>query len=250
MHHNRGWYYHFVDMRTGQRVWDSEISSIDTSLLLAGALMIGQYLGDPEVKGLAEELYRRVDFRWMQTDGGKRPFEKLLGHGWVPERGFLPFRWGSYCEHMLLYLLAIGSPTRPIPADSWYAWARPVGEYAGHRTFAIGPLFVHQFSHAFVDFRGRRDRQGYDYWESSVAATKANRQFCIDNSGKYRTYRADVWGLSASDGQSGYRAYAAPPGRVVHDGTVTPWAAVASIVFTPDLSTSAAQHIYEPTLCA
>ncbi len=245
MDQQHGWFYHFVDMRSGKRAWNSEVSSIDTALFLAGAMFLGRYFANTEVAELADELYRRVDFQWMLTDGGARPHEKLLCHGWTPERGFLPYRWDSYSEHMILYLLAIGSPTRPIPAESWDAWARLLGEYANHRTFAINVLFVHQFSHAFIDFRGKQDRGGYDYWRSSSEATLANRQFCIDNAGRFRTYGENVWGLSASDGPDGYRAYSAPPGRANHDGTIAPWAAAASIVFTPDLSLAAMQHIYQ-----
>jgi hypothetical protein len=239
-----GFYFHFVDWRTGERVWRSEISSIDTALFLAGALFAGRYFADTEVAELADELYRRVDFQWLLTDDGARPQEKLLGHGWTPERGFLPYRWDSYSEHMILYLLAIGSPTHPIPAESWDAWARPPGEYAGHRTFAINVLFVHQFSHAFVDFRGKRDRLGFDYFQSSVQATLANRQFCLDNAERFRAY-SDACCLSACDGPDGYRAYSALPGQANHDGTIAPWAAVASIVFMPDLSLGTMGHIYQ-----
>ncbi|MCI0720061.1 MAG: hypothetical protein L0338_13990 [Acidobacteria bacterium] len=243
MDQQRGWFYHFVDMRGGKRAWNSEVSSIDTALFLAGALFLGRYFADTEVTELADELYRRVDFQWMLTDGGARPHEKLLCHGWTPERGFLPYRWDSYSEHMILYLLAIGSPTHPIPAESWDAWARPIGEYAGYRTFALGPLFVHQFSHCFVDFREKKDRLDYDYFQSSVQATLANRQFCIDNAERFQAYGENVWGLSACDGPNGYRAYSALPGQANHDGTIAPWAAIASIVFTPDLSLAAMQHI-------
>ena len=128
MPHEHGWYYHFVDMRTGARVWECELSSIDTALLLAGALTAGSYFGG-EVEALADDIYARVDFPWMLTDGGQKPDSTTLCHGWKPELGFLPSRWDSYSEHMVLYLLAIGSPTRPIPAATWDAWDRPEGEY-------------------------------------------------------------------------------------------------------------------------
>jgi len=245
MEHNHGFYYHFVDLKTGERMWESEISSIDTALFLAGALSIGSYFQNTEVQTIANELYRRVDFQWMLTDGGALPDELLLSHGWKPETGFLPYRWDSYNELMILYQLAIGSPTHPIPASSWEAWARPMGTYAGYTTFAIGPLFTHQYSHIFIDFQNKRDNLGYDYWSSSVNATKANRQFCIDKKGEYKTYSENVWGLTACDGPDGYRAYGAPPGHIDQDGTVSPGAPAASIVFTPELSISALKHIYQ-----
>lgn len=234
LHHERGWLYHFVDWKTGSRVWKCEISTIDTALFLAGALLAGEYFGG-EVKSLANALYHRVDFQWMLTDGGARPDEKLLCHGWKPETGFLKARWDNYSEHLLLNLLAIGSPTHPIPASCWEAWERNTGEYAGFKTFKCGPLFTYQYSQAFIDFRGRRDRKNFDYFASAVEATKANRQFCLDQSATFKTYGPNVWGLSACDRPGGgYEAYGAPPGRVVHDGTIAPWATVAAIAFTPE----------------
>lgn len=245
MEHNHGFYYHFVDMDTGKRVWNCEISSIDTALFIAGALFVGEYFKGTEVKDLADELYQRVDFQWMLTDGGTRPNEKLLNHGWKPETGFLAYRWDSYSELMILYLLAIGSPLHPIPADCWDAWKRPMGTYANYTTFAQGPLFTHQFSHIFIDFRNKKDKLSYDYWTSSVNATKANRQFCIDNAGKFKTYGPNVWGLTASDSPEGYREFGAPPGIAQHDGTVSPGAPAASIVFTPELSIEAVKFMYQ-----
>ena len=240
--HEHGWYYHFVDMRTGERVWRCELSSIDTALLLAGALTAGAYFGG-EVGELANAIYERVDFQWMLTDGGAKPDSLTLCHGWKPESGFLASRWDSYSEHMVLYLLGIGSPTHPIPAETWEAWARPVGEYGGYETFRVGPLFTHQFSHAFVDFQGAVDAGGRDYWRSSVNATLANRQFCIDNADAYATYGPDVWGLSACDGPDGYRAYSAPPGRIEHDGTVAILATLGSAPFAPELVASFAGRL-------
>jgi exo-beta-1,3-glucanase (GH17 family) len=245
MENHHGFYYHFVDVNTGERVWKAEVSSIDTALFLAGALFIGEYFKGTEVETLAHELYRRVDFQWLLTDDGARPDEKRLSHGWKPETGFLSHRWDSYSELMILYQLAIGSPTYPIPASSWEAWERPMDSYAGYVTFAIGPLFTHQFSHIFIDFQNKRDRLGYDYWMSSVNASKANRQFCIDNVENFKTYGENVWGLTASDGPTGYEAYGAPPGYIRHDGTVSPGAPAASIVFTPELSLSALKYMYQ-----
>jgi hypothetical protein len=246
MENIHGFYYHFVNLNTGERVWESEVSSIDTALFLAGALTVGQCYPGTEVESLANELYERTDFGWLLTDGGSRPGELLIGHGWKPETGFLPYRWDTYSELMILYQLAIGSPTHPIPVDSWMAWRRPAGEYAGYVSLAQGPLFTHQFSQAWLDLRCKQDTLGYDYFESSINATLANRQFAIDQSQWFSTYSENVWGLTASDGpDGGYHAYGAPPGIPLHDGTVAPSAPAGSIVFTPRLSTEALQTMYE-----
>ncbi len=232
MYENRGFYYHFVDVRTGERVWKSEVSSVDTALFLAGALFAGAFYAGTEVAELAEELYHRVDFQWMLTDGGARPHSRTLNMGWTPEHGFLGSRWAHYSELMILSLLAIGSPTHPIPAETWRSWERPERSYGGHT--AIGgdlPLFVHQYSHLWVDFKKVQDGHA-DYYGNSVQATLLNRRFARDHQGRFMTFR-EFWGLSASDGPSGYRAYAPVLGRT--DGTVCPSAALASIIFTPGL---------------
>jgi hypothetical protein len=245
MENVHGFYYHFVDLNTGERVWDSVISSIDTALFLAGVLVSTACFPDSPVETIANELYARTDFEWLRTDGGIQPEQLLLGHGWTPETGFLPYRWDTYSELMILYLLALGSPTHPIPAASWTAWSRPTGEYAGLSTFAQGPLFTHQYSQAFVDFRDQRDSLGFDYFTSSVKATLINRQFAIDHKNTFKTYDDHIWGLTASDGPQGYTAYGAPPGTINHDGTVSPAAPAGSIVFTPCLSIAALRTMYD-----
>jgi len=242
--HKHGWFYHFVNWETGKRIWNCELSSIDTALLLMGALVAAQYFNTREIKALANSLYERVDFQWMLTDGGAKPDEKLIGHGWKPETGFLRSRWHSYCEHMLLYLLAMGSPTYPIPKECWVVWERPHVTYKGFEMLTGGPLFLHQMSHVYIDFRSKRDRLGYHYGASSRNATLAQKQFCIDWRDQFKTYSADTWGLTASDGPDGYRAYGAP-GMIEHDGTVAPTAAITSILFTPDESLAAAKAFYE-----
>lgn len=235
-----GWLFHFVDFRTGERLWNCELSSIDTTLLLTGILTVGQYFGG-ETRELAQKIYHRVDFDWMRTDGGTKPNEKTLSMGWRPENGWINSRWRDYNEHLVLNLLAIGSPTHPIPADCWKAWKRQVGEYKGHKTLACGPLFTHQYSQAFVDFRGRKDSLGFNYFDSSIQATLANRQFCIDEG-----YGPNMWGLSATDKpDGGYDAYGAPPGEAKHDGTISPWNTAAAIVFTPDLVMAAVRNLRE-----
>lgn len=232
--HERGWLYHFIDMGTGARMPGSEASSIDTALLLAGALTARQCFGDAEAASLASSLYERVDFPWMLRGG-------LFSHGWTPERGFLPSRWDGYSEHMVLALLAIGSPSRPVPAGLWQRWRRGQTRYAGRAYFAgASPLFIHQYSHAFVDFRGLRDRRGIDYHENSVRATLAHREFFQRRVLRERYgYGPDEWGLTSSDGPDGYRTWGAPAPAGSIDGTVVPSAAGGSLMFTPEESVDA-----------
>src|SRR3712207_2851872 len=151
--HERGWLLHWMDRPTGARRWQSEYSSIDTALLLAGVLTArGYFRGDAEVARLATLVYNRVDFRWMLAG-----HPSLLSHGWRPETGFLKPRWDAYSEHLILQLLAVGSPTRAVHPRAWLAWQRERITYAGLTYVTGGPLFVHQYSHAWVDFRGRRE---------------------------------------------------------------------------------------------
>lgn len=237
MESEHGFFYHFVDMETGKRVWECEISSIDTTLFLSGALTAAAYFGDAQTSGLADKLYHRADWRWMANGG------ELLAGGWKPESGFLSYRWHQYDESMVMYLLALGSPTHPLEAGSWRAIKRIIGRYKGYELIASPPLFTHQFSHVFVDFRGKSD--GYaDYFQNSVQATLANRRFCMDNAKSFKSYGPSSWGLTASIGPDGYNAFGAPPGQASHDGTVAPAAAAGSIVFTPELSIAALRHFY------
>jgi hypothetical protein len=238
-----GWFYHWMDAATGDRQWNSEISSIDTALLLAGVLTAGQYFHDDEIGRLARRIYERVDFQWMLAGS-----PSLLAHGWKPESGFLPNRWDSYCELTILYLLAIGSPAHAIPPQAWYAWRRPRMTYAGYPFIYDGPLFVHQYSHAWIDFRSRREVQPThtDYFENSVAATRAHREFCITLAAKFpKSYGPDVWGISASDSAHGYYAWGGPPAQGPIDGTVVPCAPGGSLMFTPDICLTALRTMRE-----
>jgi hypothetical protein len=238
--HQEGFLYHFLDPKTGKRVWSSEASSIDTALLLAGALLAAQYYPGTEIETIAKELYARVDWKWMMNGS------KFICMGWTPESKFLPYYWDSYNELMLLVALAVGSPTKPAPPEAWHAWLRPEGEYNGHRVIyaSSGSLFTYQYSHAFIDFRPLVDL-GNNFFENSTAATLANRDFSLSFSGKYKGYSQDSWGLSASVGPGGYKAYGAKPGGAVHDGTIAPYAALSSIPFTPELSMKAVKFFYE-----
>ncbi|MEK6281000.1 MAG: glucoamylase family protein [Acidobacteriota bacterium] len=237
--HERGWFYHWMDAKTGERRWQSEVSSIDTALLLAGVLTVRQYYrNDPEIAQLATKIYNRVDFRWMLNGD-----PLLLSHGWKPETGFLKSRWDTYSEDTILYLLAYGSPSHPTSPKSWYALWRDRYRYDRFSYFTtIGvPLFMHQYAHAWIDYRNRRETTGdrIDYFENSVNATLAHRKFCIDLSHDFPGFGPDVWGITASDSANGYLAWGGPPRDPAIDGTVVPSAAGGSLMFTPELSIAA-----------
>jgi hypothetical protein len=231
--HVHGWFHHFEDAATGEPAPNSEVSSIDTALLLAGALSIGRHFAGTEVERLAEEIYARVDFPWMMTDGGTKPDERTLSMGWTPS-GFLKSRWNVYSEHMILYMLGLGSPTHPLPADSWRAWSRP----AAPITEASGPLFTHQYPQLWLDLRGWKD-DGHDYFDQSTQATLIHRDAAVAASGEYSTYGPNCWGWTACDGPEGYFPYGAYPKHPQHDGTIAPAAAGGSAAFTPELSIAA-----------
>lgn len=240
-----GWFYHWLDSETGERRWNSEVSSIDTALLLGGVLTARQYYRhDAEIFRLATRIYQRVDFRWMLNGHAT-----LLSHGWKPETGFLRSRWDTYSEDAILYLLAIGAPTHPISPESWYAFWRDRYRYEGFAYFtSIGvPLFMHQYSHAWVDFRDRRESRGdrIDYYENSINATLAHRAFCINLAHEFKAFGPNIWGITASDSAKGYLAWGGPPRDPAIDGTVVPCAAGGSLMFTPELSVQALRTMHE-----
>lgn len=240
-----GWFYHWMDAKTGERRWQSEISSIDTALLLAGVLTARQrFRDDPEIVRLAGAIYRRVDFKWMLNGD-----PVLLSHGWKPETGFLGPRWDTYSEDTILYLLAIASPTHPIPSRSWSALWRDRYRYGSYTYFTtIGvPLFMHQYAHAWIDYRNRRETRGdrIDYFQNSVNATRAHRAFCLTLSGEFPGYEKNVWGITASDSAKGYLAWGGPPRDPDIDGTVVPSAAGGSLMFTPEISVAALRTMRE-----
>ena len=243
-HHEHGWFYHWMNSRTGAREWRSEISSIDTALLLGGVLTARQYFrNDPEIVRLATKIYERIDFQWMLNG-----HPHLLSHGWRPEDGFIKHRWGNYSEHASLYLLAIGSPTHPITPEAWYAWKRDWITYGEYKFLSGGaPLFIHQYPHAWVDFRGRRESKEprVDYFENSVIATRAHRQFCLDLAKEFPAYSENIWGITASDGAKGYLAWGGPPRHPRIDGTVVPCAAGGSLMFAPDITLPALREMRE-----
>ena len=188
--HHQGFFYHFVNMKTGERAWNSELSSIDTALLLAGALTARQYYAGTEVETLATKLYDRVNWPWMMGDG------RTLSMGWTPENDFISFRWDHFSEHLVLQMLGLGSNTHPLPRETWDAWTRgPVYEHEGNRFMSYPPLFVHQFSHAWIDFKGKRDKYA-DYWTNSVFATQAHRAMFSGLAEQFPKYSEMLWGLS------------------------------------------------------
>jgi len=243
MEQEHGWFYHFVDLHTGARAWRSELSSIDTALLLAGVLTARRCFDDDQaIAGDAERIYRRVDFRWMLAG-----HPGLLAHGWKPESGFLTGRWDHYCELMILYLLGIGSPTHPIPAASWRAWSRPRMTFSGYE-YVSGPdpLFVHQYAHAWIDFRGRRETgSGINWFENSVTATRAHKAFCLALAPEFPGYANNVWGITASDSRNGYVAWGGPPRHRAIDGSVVPAAAAGSLMLAPDIALPAVREMRE-----
>src|ERR1700722_6826010 len=235
-----GWFYHWMDVSTGDRKWDSETSSVDTAFLLAGVLTAGQYFSDdPEIPKLANEIYARVDFQWMLNGDSL-----LLSHGWRNGKGFIKNKWDTYCELGLLYGLAIGSTTHPISAESWYAWQRPLYQYGNYDFISGGPLFTHQYSQAWIDFRNRRDRGFLDFFLNSVNATRANQQYSLSLD-LPNTFGQNIWGITASDGPKGYRIYGEIKAFDPVDGTVAPAAAGGSLMFTPDISIPALKAIQE-----
>lgn len=225
-----GFYYHFIDIETGARWEKVELSSIDTSLLLCGVLTARQHFADAEIQDLATKIYNRVDWPWMLNGGN------TFSMGWHPENGFLKARWEHYCELMMIYLLAIGSPTHGVSPDTWKAWKRPKVTFEGI-TFVSGndPIFTHQYSQAWFDFRGKKDTfTGTNYFENSVLATKAHKLFCLSLKPKFPDYSEDLWGISASDYEKGYTAWGGPPAIGPLDGSIVPCATGGSLPFLPD----------------
>jgi hypothetical protein len=255
----RGFYYHFLDMDTGRRAWQCELSTVDSAFLLAGMLTAASYFIDDtpdqrEIRELAELLYRRADWSWAQTEDG------TIGHGWRPETGFIPHCWQGYDEGLLLYVLALGSPTHALPPSAFSAWA---STYEWMRCYDIdhlysAPLFTHQLSHLWIDFRGIQDafmrEKGIDYFENSRRATLIQQRYAIDNPLAFKGYGAHCWGITASDGPGpatliidgverrfyDYEGRGAPCG--IDDGTLAPWAVVASLPFAPEIVMPTLHH--------
>jgi hypothetical protein len=258
----RGFYYHFLDMQSGLRAWTSEVSLIDTTFLLAGMLAAAAYFNQDtkeefEIRTLADRLYRRADWPWALN--GK----DTVSHGWKPESGFLNYGWDGYNEALLLYVLGLGSPTHPLPEVSYRSWTEA---YQWENLYGVeflyaGPLFVHQFSHAWIDFQGIQDafmrEKGIDYFENSRRATFVQQAYAMRNPKDWKGYDKNCWGISACEGPgfearlverterrfSGYAARGVPYGP--DDGTLAPGAALSSLPFAPEIVLPLLGHLTE-----
>ncbi len=257
----KGFYYHFLDMKSGQRAWSCELSTIDTAILVAGMLAAAQYfsfdLADEwEIRLLADKLYRRVDWQW--AIGSER--EATVALGWKPESGFLPYQWHGYSEGLLLYLLGLGSPTFALPEESYQAFT---STYEWREVYDIeylyaGPLFIHQLTHLWIDFRGVQDSfmrsKGSNYFENARRAAFVQQQYAIHNPHGFEGYSEECWGITASDGPGprtlrvdgverhfyGYEARGVTEGP--DDGTIAPWVVVSSLPFAPEIVLPAIRH--------
>ncbi|MEO7009115.1 MAG: glucoamylase family protein [Caldimonas sp.] len=257
---HRGFYFHFLDMQSGTRVWLSEVSLIDTAFLIAGMLTAAAYFDaasadEIELRRLADCLYKQVDWRWAQRD------DSAVTHGWKPECGFLNYGWEGYSEALLLYMLGLGSPTHPLTAEGYPAWTVTYQweNLYGHDYLYAGPLFIHQFSHAWIDFRGIRDpfmrEKDCDYFENSRRATYVQREYATRNPHSFAGYGPDCWGISAGDGPSAeprlvagrrqaffnYAARGVPYGP--DDGTIAGSAVLSSLVFAPEITLPALRRL-------
>ena len=258
----KGFYYHFLDMQTGKRVWQCELSLIDTALLIAGVLVAGCYFdaaGEGEIRELADALYRRVDWRWAQNGA------RGLSQGWKPESGFLHYRWEGYNEAALLYVLGLGSPTFPLTPVAYRTWQLTYQweNLLGRDVLYSGPLFTHLFSHAWIDFRGIRDafmrEKGSDYFENTKSAIAIHREYGERNPYGFKAYSRDFWGVTAGDGPMplhrrdrrffGYMSRGVPYGP--DDGTIAPWAMLATLPFAPEAAVAGTRRLLEiyPQVC-
>lgn len=239
----RGWYYHFVNQKTGERVWNCELSTIDTALLLAGVITAQQYFrDDAELFNLGTEIFARVDFAWLLDER-----TGLFRMGWLPEKGFLRAEWIEYDEEASLYLLGIASPTNPIPARCWYRFERPPIVLAGYQFVGRGPIFTHQYSQAWLYLRNLRDGPpfGIDYFQNSTVATYAFRALCLSLRGMYPSFSEDLWGVTPSDSDIGYVIWGKPTSRRDFDGTIVPCAPGGSLMFAPEICLPALRYMHE-----
>ena len=246
-----GFFYYFLNAATGERAGRSEVSTIDSAILFAGALVAAEYFGndndvEEQIRGLGVSLYLNADWHWAS------PRPPAISHGWSPEKGFLRYDWRGYNEALLLYILALGSPTYPAPQAAYDEWlsAYKWKSIYGYQLLYGGPFFVHQTAHSFIDFRGIRDRyvgaRGIDYFENSRRATYVQREYAIRNPRGYAGYGENCWGISASTGPGvgrfhAYRARGVPFGP--DDGTIAPWATAASLPFAPEIVLPALAHM-------
>ena len=242
MESTNGFFYHFINLETAKREWKSEVSIIDTAIFICGALLSGEYFGGT-VKEKATKLYKNINWEWY-LDKSTNQFYM----GYLPESGFSG-HWDMYAEQLMLYILAVASPTFPVEVSTYKDFQKPVTDYKQIKNIVYtycGTLFTYQYSHAWIDFRNRKDEQGIDWFENSIKATLANREYCIENKEKFKTFGENSWGLTACIGPKGYNGgFGAMPAFSTleeNDGTISPSGAAGSIVFTPELSINALTH--------
>lgn len=242
MESTNGFFYHFINLETAKREWKSEVSIIDTAIFICGALLSGEYFGGT-VKEKATKLYKNINWEWY-LDKSTNQFYM----GYIPESGFSG-HWDMYAEQLMLYILAVASPTFPVEVSTYKDFQKPVTDYKQIKNIIYtycGTLFTYQYSHAWIDFRNRKDEQGIDWFKNSIKATLANREYCIENKEKYKTFGENSWGLTACIGPKGYNGgFGAMPAFSTleeNDGTISPSGAAGSIVFTPELSINALTH--------
>lgn len=236
---DHGWFYHFIDWSDGSRVWNSEVSTIDTALLLSGVLMVESTFKSQSVKAEAQKLIKNIDWLWMLHDGGQLTRELTFTMGWGPEHGFINGRWNHMWENPFLNIYALGAEPK-VPTATWEAFRREILTYKGRNFITGGPLFIAEMPQHFLDMKGKRDSLGFDYWISARNFVLATRQYCIDNPKKFKGYGPDMWGLNACDSPDGYGAWAGfGPGE--DNGTLMPSAALGAIMFTPELAIRSAE---------
>ncbi len=236
---HRGFFFHFANINTGERIWDSEVSSADTAILLCGVLTCRMHFQDKDINELAHAIFDRVDWTWLSED------TSLLAHGWTPEMGFIPSRWDFYSELMMMYLLGMGSTSHPLDSQTWFAWKRATFEYDGLRYIgSFAPLFVHQYSQAWFDFRQKRDHFA-DYFQNSIVATDVHRIFCLGLNEQFPDYSNALWGITASDSERGYVIWGGPPAMGPIDGTIVPAATGGSLPFLPQESMRVLRTIHD-----
>jgi hypothetical protein len=264
----KGFYYHFLDMQSGRRVWQCELSVVDTSLLIAGILTAGCYFdgdgNEAEIRGLSDALYRRVDWQWAQNE------RQTVAQGWKPECGFLHYGWEGYNEATIVFVLGLGSPTHPLSAASFAGWTSTYQweNLLGQDVLYSGPLFTHLFSHAWLDYRDIRDvfmrEKDSDYFDNTRSAIAIHREYGARNPRGYEGYDRNLWGITAGDGPGnrelrqssrdrryfGYMSRGAPYGP--DDGTIAPWAMLATLPFGADIALRGTRHLLRtyPQICS
>ena len=245
MKNTNGFFYHFINIKTAKREWNSEVSIIDTAIFICGALLVGEYF-EKEVKQKAQILYERINWEWY-LDKEVNQFHM----GYSKEKGFWG-HWDMYAEQLMMYILGVASPTHPIDTIVYDAMKKEKGEYLGVKDIIYtyyGTLFTYQYSHGWIDFRGLKDKNGIDWFYNSVKATIANKRYCIEKSKKFKTFNKNSWGLTACVGPKGYSGgFGAMPALAnldeANDGTISPCGAIGSVVFTPEDTLKAVENYY------